>query len=290
MKEIQKPLLQDEKRDDTILQKFETFHYASSNFETLGYHSHDFYEIYLYISGKVRYCIEDMMYEPIPGDVLVIPPGYMHRPLVADSEVPYERMYLWIGESPLRELQTDSYPLVDLLKEFAAGKNYLIHFASDRFRILCDYYQQLILARERREGSSDLICRSYLTLLFVELCQAVAASNKKSSQLSRRELILDIIGFINEHLTENLTLDDISRQFGVSKYHLIREFKRHTETSVYAYVISKRIILAKKLLQEGYSPSKVCYLSGFNNYSNFYKSFLAETKLSPKDFALHTAY
>lgn len=93
-----------------------------------------------------------------------------------------------------------------------------------------------------------------------------------------------MITYINEHLSERLTLDGISGRFFVSKYYLIREFKNYTNTSVYQYILSKRIIYAKMLLQTGASPTDVYLRCGFQDYSSFYKAFRKETAISPQQY------
>lgn len=59
------------------------------------FHSHDFYEIYFFLDGNVKYYIENESYELAKGDVLVIPPWKLHRPVFGEN-VPYERYVLWI--------------------------------------------------------------------------------------------------------------------------------------------------------------------------------------------------
>lgn len=268
---------------DELTRKFEAFHYLSPNFHTLGFHSHDFYEIYLYIQGSTLYYVEDTVYDLIPGDILIIPPGYMHRPVIINPDAEYERMYLWVEESTLREIQSDEYPLFELLTSFTGGRNFCVHFEPSEFQTVLEYFFRIMDTRKETESSYTLIGKAYLTLLMVELCRT-ATSAEETAPLPSQGLIPDIIGFLNEHLTENITLDSICGQFFVSKYHLSREFKKYTNKSLYAYIISKRIILAKKLMREGATPSKACFLCGFHDYSNFYKSFFAETQMTPKQF------
>ena len=49
------------------------------------------------------------------------------------------------------------------------------------------------------------------------------------------------------------------------------------------YITRKRILYAQKLYQSGQSLSEVAALSGFTDYSAFYKAFTKETGLAPKE-------
>ena len=52
------------------------------------------------------------------------------------------------------------------------------------------------------------------------------------------------------------------------------------------YIIEKRLTQAKKLLRMGKPPIDVCFLCGFNNYSNFSRTFSKHLKLSPKQYQI----
>jgi AraC-like DNA-binding protein len=96
--------------------------------------------------------------------------------------------------------------------------------------------------------------------------------------------VADVIAYINEHIGQELSLDEVSGHFYISKFHLIREFKSYTNRSVYQYIVAKRIIQAKLLMQSGVPPTKVYLKCGFREYSSFYKAFKKETGLSPQQY------
>lgn len=62
----------------------------------MEFHAHDFLELYYFLDGSVTYYIEDQVYDLCPGDLLIIPAGKMHRPVIANEHAAYERMVLWI--------------------------------------------------------------------------------------------------------------------------------------------------------------------------------------------------
>lgn len=55
-------------------------------------------------------------------------------------------------------------------------------------------------------------------------------------------------------------------------------------TSVYRYIIQKRLIMAKQKMLAGMSPTDVYCNCGFGDYANFYRAFRSEYGISPKEF------
>lgn len=270
--------------DDIDSSAFEVRHILSPYYRTLAFHSHDSFEIYLFLSGSVSYYIEDAEYELQRGDLLIIPPGSMHRPVVDDPHTEYERAYMWIGAHSVGKLASADFPMLDILNKCSIKRNFLIHYEGAALERMIKLFDDLISVNEANDPEGSLICRAYLTLMFVDICRAVNLRELEVAEPTPGNVVQRVIGYINDHLTEDLNLDDLAEKFYISKFHLIREFKKHTNKTLYAYIISKRIILSKQLIRQGVPPSRACYLCGFHNYSNFYKAFISETDMTPKEF------
>lgn len=84
--------------------------------------------------------------------------------------------------------------------------------------------------------------------------------------------ILQIIDFINEHLTEDITIDRLSEEFFISRYYLMHFFKEQTGYTIGNYITEKRLLLAKNLVQNGMPITQACYQSGFKT-TPLFKSF-----------------
>ena len=80
-----------------IAGNFEVYHYREPYFKSLDFHTHDFYETYLFLDGSVTYYIEDQACELCAGDLLIIPPGRMHRPVISNIAAVYELIVLWLN-------------------------------------------------------------------------------------------------------------------------------------------------------------------------------------------------
>lgn len=262
----------------------EAFHYRDPYFHTLDFHSHDFYEIYFFLDGSVTYYIEENVYELMPEDVLIIPPGQMHRPVISNIGQIYERIVLWISVGFISSLGSGECSLIETLNNITK-KNHLIHFEKNDFNIMNELLNSLISTAKAKEYGYNLLMQSYATILIILINKQFSVFKHVTPQ---KEIgtIPKIIAYINEHIEDDLNLDTLSNIFFISKYHLIRKFKEYTNSTVYDYIISKRIIYAKKLMRQGTSAIDSSRICGFADYSNFFKSFVRKTALTPKQFKI----
>ena len=65
-------------RQEMLRPDFEIFHSRDTTLEAVDLHHHDFYEIYLFLSGQVEYRVEGSVYQLNPGDLLLISPLELH--------------------------------------------------------------------------------------------------------------------------------------------------------------------------------------------------------------------
>ena len=97
------------KNDEMLRQDFQLSHNRDPYFRTMEFHAHDFLELYYFLDGSVTYYIEDQVYDLCPGDLLIIPAGKMHRPVIA-NENPYRSIIInFRSIDGLLRFQVDSY-------------------------------------------------------------------------------------------------------------------------------------------------------------------------------------
>jgi AraC-like DNA-binding protein len=99
------------------------------------------------------------------------------------------------------------------------------------------------------------------------------------------EWIKDIRDYLEEHFAENLSLDDLSSKFAMSKYHLCREFKKYIGKSPKEYLIAARINNAKALLHgTDMLVADIAQDVGFSDLSNFFTTFKKYERMSPAEY------
>lgn len=114
-----------------------------------------------------------------------------------------------------------------------------------------------------------------------DYCEAV----KQFSTRNYSNLIKQVISYIANHVTDQLTLNDVAEIFHINGAHLSRKFKKETGFTFSHYVNLKRIEYAKLLFHEGHSNiTEVANLVGFNSSSYFSKVFKKTTDTSPRGY------
>ena len=104
-------------------------------------------------------------------------------------------------------------------------------------------------------------------------CQALSLLEKQPSQ-ARPKSIAKAVDYIDKNYMNPLTLEEVARINGTSKFHFSRIFKAKSGYSFKAYLNHVRIEQGKKMLQKGdYNVSEVCYAVGYNNLSYFSRVF-----------------
>jgi len=104
---------------------------------------------------------------------------------------------------------------------------------------------------------------------------------------SNQEQIKTVIGvrnFIDNNYDTNLNLDFLSHIRFVSKYHLLRLFKKHYGLTPRQYLIDKRIEKSKKCLKKGMSVTETCFAVGFESLGSFSTLFKSKTRKSPSEY------
>ena len=272
-------------RQHMIKPTYEIFHYRNVHVDEVALHHHDFYEMYLFLAGNVDYVIESRHYHVMPGDILLISPHELHQPMFSTEQQTYERIVLWIDRTYLQQYTAIGFPLSRCFDRAAAEHANLVRTDPanlERLKLLLEYVQQ---EQESREFGSVLAADTLLIQALVVL-NRMAERGSESAEIRDKSgnVVSQVLAYINEHYSEDLSLDFLANRFFISKYHLSREFNRRVGTSVYRYIIQKRLVMAKQMLGQGIPSSEVYQHCGFGDYSNFYRAFRAEYQISPKEY------
>ncbi len=259
-------------------EKYELFYYKEPKGATTVHH-HDFYEMYFLLDGKVSYWVNGEIYNLKAGDILLINPMVMHRPISTQNTVS-ERMVLWLEKPYLEGLSSE----VPLNKCFDKEVSVLHPSASLRAELI-DKLSLIIKETKNKDFGGNLYASGILLQFLVEINRLSIKSNQKLiNNKEQTELISGVLEYINENYFNEITLEEIAKAFYVSKYYLSHEFSKSVGTGIYRYIILKRLLEAKRLLLGGASSKEACERCGFKDYANFYRAFKTEYGISPKEF------
>ena len=95
--------------------------------------------------------------------------------------------------------------------------------------------------------------------------------------------IRTIVHYIDRHLHEIHTVDDISEAIHMSRSSIYKAFAQQFDTPIMSYVRTQKCMVARSLLSEGVSATEVSEQLGFNHYSSFYRDYSKVFNCSPSD-------
>lgn len=267
----------------TILEKNYRISHNEDRFtQEYPFHSHDFYEIYFFAGGSVTYYIESQSYHLSKGDILIIPPRTLHRAVIDNTNASYDRYVLWLYNSCLAVNPGVKCFLEDIHQELSVKNTLLLNRNEQEADAFSDLLDRLLNCFSSEDDLAGYLAESCITLILNEI-RSDLKSMDQVIELSD-DLIHQVISYINDHLVDAPSLDELAAHFYVSKYYLLHQFKEYTKTTIHQYILMKRINLAKDYLESGFSPTSIYEKCGFSTYSNFYKAFTGQTGISPGNY------
>lgn len=109
--------------------------------------------------------------------------------------------------------------------------------------------------------------------------------NKPTKQTEYVEKFMGVCEYINNHCTEDLSLDEVADMAGFSKYHFSRLFKEFANVSFYKYLNNRRITYSERLLLDpNINVMEAASRSGFNSISAFMRMFKQIKGCTPTEF------
>lgn len=264
---------------------FEVFHYREPRPNTVEVHHHDFYEVYYLLSGEVEYWVDGRIIRMRSGDLLLINPLELHRPILEGKNKIYERIVLWINKEYLEGLFSDQIKLSRCFDTSLPTHTHLIRPAVSERSALTARMGELVREYYSPEMGSDLCAYGMFLQLMVQMnrmAQQGQTRQEETQQLS--ELVQKALVFIGENLNQPITLEGLSSRFFVSKYYLSHAFTKEVGVSVYRYIMLRRLLMARQLLSAGEAAGQVCRNCGFSDYTSFYRAFKSEYGISPRQF------
>lgn len=237
-------------------------------------------EIYVYISGEVDFIVDDRYYPLESGDILIINPNQLHV-AVPKKPTEYERFYILLPAHALERLKHD--PLLTFLNRDKTKPAKVSLPAKQRNTATELLYKVSDILKAETSLTGEL---NACAVIMEFLCVLEKYSdNIEKSNVNENIFIPDIIKnllcYIGQNATKIGSASEIADIFHLSPPYLSSLFKKYVGVNLSTYLRTKRIAIAKELLEKGHSVSYACYESGFSDSSYFIKVFKEQTGTTP---------
>ena len=215
-----------------------------------------YYDLTVVLGGTLTYVIEGKDIVLGSGDAILMPPGTVRVRRESMENTDYISFNFTTDRAPALPLFIEHALHSDALFLLSAfdkinGRSYLDHKEENEHLLAC-----LLLVFENRVRARSL-----------------------------HPLVRTIMKYVQDHLGEKITLEDIGQETFFSPIYCDALFKKETGRSIIDYVIEKRIDEAKRLLPEAsYSLSAIAEMLGFRDYNYFSRVFKKRCGYTPSAY------
>ncbi|MFW5499992.1 MULTISPECIES: helix-turn-helix domain-containing protein [unclassified Maridesulfovibrio] len=207
------------------------------------------------------------------GEIALFNPGLVHSGVITDSDTRLTyRVFSFdnqLFEKALRDLnEAEGLPefrSVVTEDKLTTGTLTELNYAASTVK------SRLALDTALARAAAALLTRH------CEAQSKVPHTNDPSAVKKARE-------YLHENLSEKVSLEELSQATGLSRYHLLRVFRKTTGLPPHSYHLQLRIEHAKRLLRSGMSFAETALQSGFSDQSHFTNTFRRYTGATPSQY------
>lgn len=246
-------------------------------------HCHDGYEILIFLGEDSLYYTENEGKMLQRGDIICCAPYSFHC-AIPQRDTDYIRVLVNISESFLQSLNDMGTDLSGIFHRCSSGNLNLLSVREETLQELVTLTTVIEKELKQAQFGSTLLIRALLTQFLILLNRHAHQPTESVFSSVMPPLVAEIFTYIDQHLTEDISMDALASSLYHNGDYLSRRFKATTGTSIQQYILAKRVTLARRLLGEGIPPGETCFLTGFHNYSNFSRTFSKQTGMSPRQY------
>ncbi|OWO96178.1 AraC family transcriptional regulator [Rhizobium esperanzae] len=231
-------------------------------------HTHVQFGIGLVSSGAQKSLSGRGVVEAEAGDIITVNPNEVH------DGAPIGERRSW------RILYFDPEIVTGLSQEIGAGRSEIPHPVI-RDAAIATRFETLF--RAATTGAADgLLCEELLLHLVADVMREGDGSEERPPVPSSIRAARDLI---DDDPLADVSLADLSRESGLSRFQLLRGFAKATGLTPHAYLVQARIHLARRLIAEGMPLAEAAFASGFADQSHMTRVFVRKYGLSPRLYA-----
>jgi len=258
--------------------------HINREYEDYPMHWHTDTEIIMPVENTYSAVVNKEKYILNPGDIIIIPSGEIHElyaPPTGRRFILQCDNSLLNGLNGIDSISSGFYPCICIKSEDSTS------YQKQLVDIMNKVAEEYINRPPLYEASINALLTSFFVIVGRN-CINLDRQNKnliKKKQHQYIDKFLHICQYINDHCTENLTIDKLATLAGFSKYHFSRLFYNFSGVTYYDYLIKRRILFAESLLADpNLSVVEIAMRSGFNSLSTFNRNFRTIKNCTPTEY------
>lgn len=243
--------------------------------------SSDMCTIFIFLTGKFGFLVDDVIYDPAYGDVMLF------RNFEKFTSVFYSNSYVDYYQINLPQAFFDAVNLPEFFHRQPSEKksNMLVPDRRSRERIL-ERLREIENLIQSQSAQTELLAYGNILQILGLLAAQSGRSEVPVTRIPPK--LKQAVDYIHSNYTTLSGLEEVASLCGITNTYLSRLFQKSFQCTPNEYLNRLRISEAKYLLSTGSSLTDACYRSGFNNYTYFISKFKSLTGMTPAKFKSKT--
>ena len=242
-------------------------------------HSHDYYELVVFVEGEINYVCESSVYSPKRGDIIIISPGKFHMSKLKGESTHYKRHVFYLYPNAFDSIEPS---LSDILVRTNEGLHFSLSSREREDELMTLTEKLAATVRNRDDALSRALAFGYIIEIFCLMNRKDIRHSGESERLP--ENILALKQYLDAHYTEINTVSEVAEHFFYSREYVSRVFKKYYDTTILDYIHKLRISKSRALIAEGMPIIDVCFAVGFSSLSTFIRAFRSITSMTPSEY------
>lgn len=166
-------------------------------------------------------------------------------------------------------------------EKFVQNGFHIVH-VQDEF-LFESSFRRILSINQKRDITTEILSSNIIVSILTEL--TIQSITNNATYILLPDTIKQVLSDIEHNFKSDISLQSLSEKHNMSKFHLAKEFKKYTGTTITEYIITNRLSYAKELLKYSDFPiSEIAYMVGINNVSHFINLFKARENMTPLVF------
>lgn len=276
-------------KEDIVIKKLYTVHYFefSKEYKFIG-EKHDFWEMVYVDKGEVTVTAGDKQIALKQGSAVFHKPNEWHNICADGKTAPNIAIVTFECNSEAMRFFCDKTLSVGQMQKTLLSQ--IIAEYSNAFSSpLNDPFTNQLKSNKNPAFGAKQLIKCYLCELLISFIRNDSHIVQKSlSNINYSSSVLNIlISYMDNHISENITLDELADICGASKKTIENTFRQNIGKSAIEYFIYLKIEKAKKYLrEENYNITQIAELLGYANIHYFSRQFKKVTGMSPMEYSV----
>lgn len=247
------------------------------------YTAHPKYEMFILLDGDVTMLINSTRYHITNGAVVLLTSKDLHISINNVSTV-YKRITIMFDHHMLQMFNSSNTNLLKCFKRDAAGTGNIFYLSPEQMEFVITQARIIADCQGSTQYGDDLEATASLIHLLININRICQEKGKTQRPLETSPLIENIVQFVNQHIEEDLSIGRIAQSLSYSESYISSLFSKQMGVSLKRYILTRQTAHAKTLIRDGLPMMTVCARCGFNDYSNFSRTFREINGLSPREY------